>query len=484
VTESVLISIAGGALGVVLSFSATDWVVNHWRDLPRADAIHSDGTVLGFAIAVIFACAMLAGLVPAISSTGKALLSALQDSSRSVQGSSSRARLRRVLLTGEIALTVILLICAGLLFRSFLNLRTSDLGCVTENVLTMKYGLAEKQYDRPEKVLAFHEELLQRVRALPGVRAAGLVSTAPGDGYEGDNVFTIPEHPAQGPSLELDAITRKADPEYFSTLQIPLLNGRFFSNQDRLEHTHVVIISRQFATQFFPGEDPIGKHVRIAFTEQPEVFEIVGIVGDTLHDIGQPSKPTIYRPIFSGNPMIDSMATIVVRTAGDPLAMAMPVEKQVAALDPELPVYDVLTIPQIVGKATASQSFSAALVLAFATLSLLLAAVGLYGVLSFLVMQRASEIGIRMALGAQRREVLRLVLADGLRPVIAGLLIGLAGGGTAAMLIRSILFGMQPLDPAVFVIMTGCLLLTAMVASALPALRACKIEPVQALRLE
>src|SRR6185312_5010289 len=169
---------------------------------------------------------------------------------------------------------------AGLLFRSFLNLKTSDLGCVTENVLTMKYGLPDKQYDKPEKVLAFHEGLLERVWALPGVRAAGLVSTPPGGGYEGDNVFTIPEPPAQGPSVELDAVTRKADPGYFSALQIPLLNGRFFSNQDRLEHTHTVIISKKFATQFFPGENPIGKHVRMAFKDKLEDLEIIGVVGD------------------------------------------------------------------------------------------------------------------------------------------------------------------------------------------------------------
>jgi len=484
VTESVLISIAGGTLGILLSFSATDWVVRRWRDLPRADTIHSDGTVLAFAIAIVFACALLAGLIPAISSTSKGLLSSLQDSSRSVQGSASRATLRKLLLTGEIGLTVILLISAGLLFRSFLNLKTSDLGCVTENVLTMKYGLPDKQYDKPEKVLAFHEGLLERVWALPGVRAAGLVSTPPGGGYEGDNVFTIPEHPAQGPSVELDAVTRKADPGYFSALQIPLLNGRFFSNQDRLEHTHTVIISKKFATQFFPGENPIGKHVRMAFKDKLEDLEIIGVVGDTLHDLGQPIKATIYRPIFNGDPMIDSMATVVVRTAGDPLAMALPVQKQVSALDPELPVYDVLTMQQIIGKATASQSFSASLVLAFAVLSLMLAAVGLYGVLSFLVTQRSSEIGIRMALGAQRGEVLRLVLVDGMRPVFLGLIFGLSGGAVAGMLIKSVLYGTRPLDPGVFVAMAVSLLLTALIASVVPALRACRIQPIQALRME
>jgi len=366
-----------------------------------------------------------------------------------------------------------------------LNLRTSDLGCITDNVLTMKYGLPDKQYDKAEKVTAFHEALLERVRALPGVKAAGLVSTPPGGGYEGDNVFTIPEHPAQGPSLELDALTRKADPGYFSALGIPLLSGRTFDSQDRLERTHNVIISRKFAEQFFHGESPLGRHVKMSFSgDKLEVYEIIGVVGDTLHDVGQPIKATIYRPIYSGDPRLDSMATLTIRTGGEPLLMSNAVQKQVAALDPELPVYDVLTLQQVVGKATASQSFSASLVLSFAVLSLMLAAVGLYGVLSFLVTQRSSEIGIRMALGAQRGEVLRLVLVDGMTPVAIGLLVGLAGGAAAGMLIKSILFGTRPLDPMVFTAMIGSLLLTAMIASAVPALRACRIEPTQALRIE
>jgi len=484
-TESLLIAVAGGAVGWMLSMSATRWLATHWRDLPRADAIRVDGPVLAFSVAIVLATALLAGLVPAISSTGKSLLGTLQDAARSVGGSVSRARLRKVLLSAEIALTVVLLISAGLLFRSFIHLRTSDLGCVTNNVLTVRFGLPEKKYDTPPKVLAFHEALMARVRSLPGVKAAGLISTAPGAGYEGDSVFTIPEHPAQGPSLELDALTRKADPGYFSTLGIPLLSGRVFDDQDKLGRTSHVMISKKFADQFFPGEDPVGKHVKMAFSANTDgIYEIIGVVGDTIHDIGQPVKATIYRSILNGDPMLDSVATIVVRTAVEPLSLALPIQRQVSALDPEMPAYRVRTMQQIIGEATASQSFSAALVLAFALLSLMLAAVGLYGVLSYLVTQRASEIGIRMALGAQRSEVLRLVLLDGMRPVAFGLALGQTGGAVAGMLIKSILYGTRPLDPGVFLAMAGSLLLTAVIASAVPALRACRIEPVQALRLE
>lgn len=194
-TESFLICVAGGTLGLLLSLAVTHWLASHWHDLPRAEAIHLDGTVLAFSLALVFLTALLAGLLPAITSTGKGVFTALQYSSRSASGGTSRAALRKTLLTAEIALTVILLVAAGLLFKSFLHLRTSDLGCTTNHVLTMSYGLPIKQYAKPEQVVAFHQSLLERVRNLPGVRAAGLVSTAPGAGYEGDNVFTIPERP-------------------------------------------------------------------------------------------------------------------------------------------------------------------------------------------------------------------------------------------------------------------------------------------------
>jgi predicted permease len=482
--ESFLICIAGGSLGLALSSLATRWLATHWRALPRTEAISVDTSVLVFSIGLVFLTALLAGLLPAISSTGKGVLASLQESSRSIGGSASRASLRKILLIAEIALTVILLVSAGLLFKSFLHLRTSDLGCATDRVLTIKYGLPEKQYDTRDKVIAFHESLLERVRRLPGVHAAGLVSTPPGGGYEGDYVFTIPERPSTSFNLQNDAIYRTIDPGYFTAIQIPLISGRFFTDQERLTRDHYVIVSKKFADQFFSGDSAIGKHITVARSDKPESYEIIGVVGDTLYQVTQPVKATMYFPILSGIPNRTSAATIVVRAAEDPILLSIPIQQQVAALDPSLPVYDVLTMQQILGKSTASQSFSATLVLAFAVLSLLLAAIGLYGVLSYLVTQRITEIGIRIALGAQKSEVLRLVLLDGLRPVFVGLLIGLAGGATAGVLIRSILYGTSPLDPIVFATIIGSLLITAIAACALPAIRASRIEPMQALRTE
>lgn len=482
-TESLLICLIGGALGVLLSFWATEWLAHNWQELPRASDVHLDGVVVGFSIALTFVAALLAGLLPAISSTGKGLLAVLQDSSRSLGGSASRAGLRRTLLTAEIALTVVLLVSAGLLFKSFLHLRTADLGCITDNVLTIRYGLPEKQYNKPEMVVSFHEAVLERVRRLPGVIAVGMVSLPPGAGHWGDYVFTIPEHPSQGAVMEQDALVRAANPGYFRVMGIPLLSGRFFTEADRLDRAYYVIISKKLAERFFPGESPLGKHLSVGWNHKSEPYEIVGVVGDTLERVDRPVRPIMYFPVLSGIDQTTDIA-LVIHTSGDPLSLSVPVQKQVAGLDPELPVYEVQTMQEIIGKATATQSFSATLVLAFAGLSLLLAAVGLYGVLSYLVSQRVTEIGIRIALGAQRREVLRLVLLDGMRPVLIGLLIGSAGAVAAGMLIKSLLYGTRPIDPAVFAAMLGSLVLTAAIASAIPALRACRIEPSQALRTE
>ena len=483
-TESLLISVAGGGLGLLLSLASTQWLAAHWRNLPRADTVHMDGWVFVFALGLVAATAMLAGLLPAISSTGRDSLSALRESSRSIGGSASRARLRKMMLTAEIALTVTLLAAAGLLFHSFVRLRTADLGCRTDHVLTMKFGLPEIQYNTREKVLLFHESLLERVRRLPGVSGAALVSTAPAAGPEGDRVFTILERPAPSYSIQYVALTRTADPQYFSVMQIPLLRGRVFTEHERLHNDRFIVVSRQFVNQYLAGNDPIGKHVRSGWDDKVDNYEIIGEVDDTLYDVTKPVSATMYFPILSGIPNRTSEATIVVHTSVDPLAISTPVQQQISALEPELPVYDALTMDQILNKTTASQGFAANLVLAFAGTSLLLAGIGLYGVLSYLVTQRSVEIAIRIALGARRPEVLRVVLVDGLKPVLFGAAAGVAGAAVAGSLIRSMLYGASPYDPLVVAGMVGCLLFTAVVACVIPAWRASRVDPIQTLRSE
>ena len=296
--ESLLICFSGGVLGLLLSLLATKWIATHMPSLPRANEIHVDGTVFLFSLGIAFLAALLAGLLPAISSTGKDVLGALQDSSRSSSGSASRAMLRKALLTAEIALTVVLLISAGLLFKNFLHLRGADLGCVTDHVLTMQYGLPEKQYDTPAKITDFHASLLERVRRLPGVRSAALVSTAPGGGYGNDNVFTIPSRPSTSFQLQDDALVRSASPGYFSTMQIPLLRGRVFTEQERLDRYHYIVVSKKFANQFFPNANPIGEIINIHWSGKLENYQIIGVVGDTLYDVTDPIKATVYFPIL------------------------------------------------------------------------------------------------------------------------------------------------------------------------------------------
>jgi len=483
-TESLLICAAGGGLGLLLSLGSTRWLAANWRNLPRAESVHVDAWVFTFAAALVLITGLLAGLVPAVTSTGKGLLTGLQESSRSASGSASRARLRNAMLALEIALTVMLLVSAGLLFKSFLHLRLADLGCRTDNVITMKFGLPEIQYDTSDKVVRFHDSLLERVRQLPGVRGAALVSAPPGTGPQGDRVFTIVERPAPSYSLQYDAMTLTADPQYFKVMQIPLLRGRVFTEGERLDNTHYIVVSKQFADRFLPGEDPIGKHVRSGWDTKVENYEIIGEVGDTVYDVTKPLEATMYFPILSGIPDRTSEATIVAWTSGDPLTQSMPIQRQISALEPELPVYNALTMDQILGKSTASQGFAADLVLAFAGLSLLLAAVGLYGVLSYLVTQRVSEIGIRIALGAQRKQILCLILFDGLRPALLGLILGLTTSLGATRLIRSLLYGTAPYDPSVIAAVIVTLLLIASLACIFPALRASRLNPMQALRTE
>ncbi len=484
--ESLLICMSGGVFGALLAVSATHWLTTHWVDMPRAESVQPDGYVIGFAIGITLLTGLLAGLLPALAATRNGMLAALQDSARSISGSVSRASLRRLLLTLEIALTVVLLVGAGLLFKSFLHLRSVDLGCDTQNVLTMKYFLHDAKYhEHPEDILAFHTQLLERVRHLPGVRAAGLVSAVPGDGYYGDKIISIPEHPQLPPGEHPYALFRAADPGYFSALGIPLLRGRFFSEDERLSRDQYVIISQKLAHDYFPNEDPIGKHLHVSWhTANGENYEIIGVVGDTLYSVKGELRPMMYFPILSGAYMETSDATLAVRTYDEAASLSIPIQKQFAQLDPDLPVARIRTMEQIVGNETADSSFSATLVLTFAALSLILAAVGLYGVLAYLVTQRTTEIGIRIALGAQRDQVMTLVLRDGMLPAFIGLGLGIAGSLGIVQFIRSVLYGTSPIDIGVFISVAVTLLIVSALACAVPAWRASRLDPIQALRTE
>jgi predicted permease len=485
VTESVLICVAGGVLGVLLAAAATTWLIGHWVELPRASNVHADGLAIGFALAITLLAGILAGLLPAISSTGGSILASLQEGSRGAGGNLARASLRRTLLTAEVTLTVILLIVAGLLFRSFMRLRSVDLGCTTKNVLTMTYFLRGEQYSKPENIVSFDTQLLDKVRRLPGVEAAGLTNVVPGAGYYGDHEIWVPEHPAPSAGEHRFAAYRTADPGYFSAMEIPLIKGRFFSEDERLGHDKFVIVNQELARQYFLGDDPIGRHLRVKWrTPEGETYEIIGVIGNTIYQVGRPVRPMMWFPILSGIPGNSGDSVLVVRSGQDVLVLGTPIQKLIGSLDANLPIKNVLTMDQIIGQSTANSNFSATLVLSFAAISLLLAAVGLYGVLAYLVTQRTAEIGIRMALGAKRDGVLRLMLIDGLRPALLGLAIGVAASLSVTRLIGSLLYGTSPLDATVFLSVIVTLLFSATVACLLPAWRASRIDPIFALRTE
>jgi predicted permease len=482
-TETLLITWIGGLLGLVFAYLAVHWLVGVRQDIAREEAIRIDWVAIGFTVGVTLLSALLAGLIPAMSTSGRASFAALQESSRSHTGAQAKTRLRRLLLALEVGLTVVLLIGAGLLLKSYQRLRSSDMGCVTDNVLTMRVGLPEAQYPEAVQRAAFLDQLLFRLRALPGASSAALVSVAPGQGYGGDNMITIPEHPPLAKGEIQIARRRFCDPGYFATLQIPLIRGRTFTDQERVEKADKVVISQLLAHDFFPNEDPIGKHlvVDVLLDNHSRTYEIVGIAGDTRFQISEPPLPMMYFPMSSG---LSRRAVVVLRSQQDVSTLAIPAQQVVQSLDKDLPVAYILTLNQLIGASTIEASFTSTLILAFALLSLVLASVGLYGVLSYLVEQRTSEIGVRIALGAQREQVLKLMLLDGLRPALIGLAVGLGGGAMASQLIRSMLYNVRPLDATTFVAVATVLIAVAALSCLLPAWHASRLDPMRALRVE
>ncbi len=479
--ESLLFSLAGGALGLALAWVALRWLVHVRQDMNRIETIHIDAVVLAFAAAAILLCALFSGSVAAAGAGGANLLAGLHDSPRGHRGSRARTGLRKTLIVLQVSLTVVLLVGAGLLLKSFDRLRNTDLGVPVDNVLTMHISLPAERYKQPQQRVAFFENLIARIRALPGVQSAGLVSSAPGEGWNGDHVAGVVEHPGVPRAQDPDLMVRGADPGYFAAIGIPLLEGRVFTASERLERSHVVLISRKTAETLFPHEDPLGRHLRLDDDPDGPTYRILGVVGDTRWTASLPALPTVYWPIY-GNDY--SEATVVLRAPRNVEDLSLPVQKTIAQMDSDLPVSDVETLRQAIGKTAFSSQFDAILVLGFALIALILAAAGLFGVLSYMAAQRRGEIGIRLALGAPREQVLGKMLSDGLRPALIGLLFGLAASVEAARLLRSMLYATQPLDPVVFAVVAATLLAVAALACAVPAWRASRVEPMQALRTE
>jgi putative ABC transport system permease protein len=482
-TESLLLSAAGAAAGLLLAYAIIQWVVAVRPDVTRVEAIHVDGVVVVFVAALIFACALFAGAASSLSVRGEQILTTIQESPRSHSAGKAPVRLRKWLLSMEVALTVVLLVGAGLLLKSYARLRFVNLGCATNNVLTMQFSLPEAKYRQAVQRASFYDALLERVRALPGVQRAGLVRAVPGGGYPGDNGFAIAEHPPLPAGQSQYCIVQWADPGYFSALGIPLLRGQGFDEKQRAGKPLEVIINESFVRQYFPGEDPLGKHL-ITIGHRP--FAIIGVVGDTRSELARPPLPVMYFPIgvplFGDN--VPNYTMLAVRSSHDVTRLALPVQRVFQQLDPDLAVSSVLTMDQLIGKTTLDASFDTTLLLAFAGLSLALAAVGLFGVLSYIVTQRTHEIAIRMALGAQKGDVVRMVAQQGMIPAVIGMGLGIVGAFGVSRLLSSLLYGVQPDDPITFVSVLLILAAVALVAIYIPARRATKVDPMVALRYE
>ncbi|HZY62175.1 MAG TPA: ABC transporter permease [Edaphobacter sp.] len=479
--ESMLLSATGGILGLLLASLAIHWLVGMRPDIPRAEEIHLDGVAVLAGVGIMLACGVLAGLIPVLTLNEKHILGPLQDSTRTQRGAHGSAAVRRGLLSVEVALTMVLLVGASLLLKSYQHLRSVNLGCRTNNVLTMGISLPEATYNTAIMRTNFYDQMLQRVRALPGVEAASLTDALPANGDPPDHAFFIPEAPPLPRGQSLDANVSSVDPSYFQTMQIPLIKGRVFQPKERLEQSQYAIVSQSFVHKFLPNADPIGKHINDSNFAAPHNFEIVGVVGDVRGTVASGVEPTIYLPLYRGE---ENSASLAVVTETDPLSLALPIQKIIADMDPNLAVSDILTMDQIVGQSTVNASLEAMLLVVFAVVSLLLAAVGLFGVLSYLVTQRQGEVGIRLALGAQREQVLRLMLLNGLQPALVGLVLGLAASAAIVRMIRSLLFGIQPLDPAVFVLTSTLLLAVAVAACMVPAWRASRLDPMTTLRMD
>jgi predicted permease len=489
-TESIILSLLGAACGLFLASLATDALAVHAPNagyLPGVDHIGIDRWVFLFTFAVALVTGIAAGLFPAFQGSRSDVVESLKG--RSVTTGRTHARFRDVLVAAEVALSLVLLAGAGLLLRSFSRLQNVHTGVRADHTLTMAIALPEAGYKERAKVSAFDRELIDRLETVAGVRSAGLVTCAPVAGHCGDTVFRI-DGRTLPPGKLLDALYRMADPQYFKAAGIPLVRGRTFTRRDgagfddQNPRPGAVVVSEFWAKTFLPGEDPIGKRIYLQWdspTRKYPHWEIIGVVGDVVPHLDTPVEPTMYFPILDGD---WHEAFIVLHTSGDPHSVAAAARREIHTLDRDLPVFEIRTMDEIIGRSARNREFSVMLLGLFAALALVLAAVGLYGVLSYVVSQRTGEIGIRMALGAQSGEVRRLVLVQGMKPALAGILAGLLGAAYGTQLLRSLLFGVSPGDPLTFVAVPLILLAVAAIACLIPALRATRIDPTMALRQE
>jgi predicted permease len=484
-TESLLLSLLGGAVGLLLAWWGVYLLVAFGpSDLPRLKEITVDARVLGFTLAIAMLTGVVFGIVPALKASFPDINEALKESGRNAAASAAHRRLRSLLVVSEIALSLLLLVGAGLLMKSFHKLQAVDPGFNPQNLLTVQVGLRGPRYQEDAAVITFYDQLVEKLKASPEVQSIAIRSYLPvavneDYAYLSFIVEGQPPDPANRPIAYYNAVS----PDLFHTMQIPMLKGRAFDAHDVVKAQNVIIINETLERRYFPGTNPIGKRMTLN-DENPKAEDwatIVGVVKDTKQrELSSEPAAEMYLP-FAQSP--HRSMVLMIRTTNAEGAVSA-VRRDVQALDPNLPIYGVRTMENVISESIAAARFRTSLVAIFAAVALVLAMIGIYGVMSYAVTQRTQEIGIRMALGARVTDVLKLVVKNGMSLATIGAVIGLGGTFAVTRLMTSLLFGVSPTDAVTLSLVTVGLMIVALLACYIPARRAAKIDPLAALRYE
>jgi putative ABC transport system permease protein len=482
VTEGMIVALVGGACGLLLAFWAVDLLQTlEPGNLPRIAEISMDTRVLLFTLAVSVAVGLLSAIVPAWTSSGSDPGVALKESSRTATPGSVRHRFRTVLVIGELALAVLLLIGAGLLIQTFHELRSVHPGFTPDKILTTRIDLPEARYETTAVQEIFRSSLLDSLNSRAEIHAA-LISELPFSGDYLDHNFIIVGRPPLEPGTEPSIYNRSIQGSYFRVMQIPMIQGREFSKADHIGSPNVGVVNQATVQKYFPDGNPLGSQIRWAADEDSPPITIVGVVGDVKHFGANVSEePAIYTPYAQTNYWKRWM-TLVVRTEIPTTDVVQIVKNEIWKLDPHLPVTRMETMPHLMANSLKRQEFNMLLLGIFGAIALGLASIGLFGVISYSVAQRSHEIGIRMALGAERNHVIRMIVKEGVFMTLIGVIIGLATAFAATRLMASLLFGVSTKDPVTFLIVAMLLSAVALLASLIPAIRATKVDPMHALR--
>lgn len=483
VTESVVLAVAGGIVGLAIAAWGTRALIAIAPEgIPRLAEVAMNVPVFLFSLTIAAGCGVAFGIVPALRASGTPLVETLKEGGRTGSASARHRRTQRVLVVSEIALALVLSIGAGLMIRSFAALERVNPGFTPAHLLTMQLSLPAARYDTPQKVTAFYDALQSALQSIPSVQSVGYAVSLPPDLLSMTDNFMVEGHTLP-PNQSLPvAPLLFVDEAYFKTLGVPLVAGRFFSETDTLDKPAVVIINQTLARRYFPGVNAVGRRLRDGGPERPNNpwMQVVGVVGDvTYSGLDAAPEPAFYLN-FRQSPR--TRRFIVLRTASKPPLVVPPIRAALESLDKDLPLARVWTMDDLMADSVASPRFRTTLVAIFAFVGLTMAAVGIYGVMAYAVAERTHEIGLRVALGATARDVMRLVLGEALVLAAAGLVAGLAGAVAATRLIGALLFGVAPTDPATFAAISAVIVGTAVAASYVPARRAMRVDPMAALR--